>query len=228
MSRIPAVPLLATALCVAAALTLSGCAPTVPAPAGTPGATPDPSLQPLGAGFLGSVATPTPEATIDPEPGSWSGVEPPAGYEVVLITAGDDTATTTLATGVTRWAEQREVELTTLTATGDDEVHTQLLRAIEKSPDLIVGAGAGVVDVFSLITAQSLHQQFLLVGAELPEPTGNATSVVWNGASFRGTGISTDDDSVASSVTPARASDAVSAGVASVLHGLTGIVLHLG
>ncbi|MFF2052953.1 BMP family ABC transporter substrate-binding protein [Leifsonia sp. NPDC058194] len=224
MPRSRPLPLLVTALSVAAGLTLSGCATAAPAPVGTG----DASLHPLGAGFLGSVTTPTPEATIDPKPGSWNGVEPPAGYEVVLITAGDDAATKTLASGVTQWAGRRDVVLTTLTATGDDEVQTQLLRAIEKSPDLIVGAGAGVVDVFSLITAQSLHQQFLVVGAELPEPTGNATSVVWQGASFRGTGISTDDDRVPSSVTPARAADAVSAGVASVLHGLTGIVLHLG
>lgn len=228
MSRTPSLPLLVAALGVAAGLTLAGCAPAAPGPVGTPGSSGDPALHPLGAGFLGSVTTPTPEATIDPEPGSWAGVEPPAGYEVVLITAGDDAATKTLAGGVTRWAGQRDVALTTLTATGDDEVQTQLLRAIDKAPDLIVGAGAGVVDVFSLITAQSLHQQFLVVGAELPEPTGNTTSVVWNGASFRGTGISTDEDSVAASVTPARAADAVSAGVASVLHGLTGIVLHLG
>lgn len=217
-------PMLAAALSVAAGLALAGCATQAPTPVGTDAA----ALHPLGAGFLGSVTTPTPEATIDPQPGSWDGVEPPAGYEVVLITAGDDTATATLASGVTRWAAQRDVALTTLTAQGDEEVQAQLLRAIEKSPDLIVGAGSGVVDVFSLITAQSLHQQFLVVGAELPEPTGNATSVVWKGASFRGTGISSDDDSLPTAVTPSRAVDAVSAGVASVLHGLTGIVLHLG
>jgi basic membrane lipoprotein Med (substrate-binding protein (PBP1-ABC) superfamily) len=217
-------PLLATALGVAAGLTLAGCATTAPTPVGT-GVD---GLHPLGAGFLGSVTTPTPEATIDPEPGSWAGVEPPAGYRVVLITAGDDAATTTLADGVTRWAAEHGVALTALAATDDDEVETQLRRAVESAPDLVVGAGAGVVDVFALQTAQNLHQQFLVVGAELPEPTGNATAVVWTGASFRGTGISTDDDSVASSVTPARATDAVSAGVASVLHGLTGIVLHLG
>ncbi|WP_025156511.1 hypothetical protein [Leifsonia aquatica] len=216
--------LLVSAVSVAAGLALTGCAAPAPTPVSTDGT----ALHPLGAGFLGSVTTPTPEATIDPAPGSWDGVEPPAGYRVVLITAGDDAATTTLASGVTRWAGQRAVSLTTLAATGDDDVQAQLLRAIEKAPDLIVGAGAGVVDVFSLITAQSLHQQFLVIGAELPEPTGNATSVVWAGASFRGTGISSDDDSVPAAVTPARASDAVSAGVASVLHGLTGIVLHLG
>ena len=215
---------LAAALAALAGSALAGCSAAAPAPVATDGS----RLHPLGAGFLGSVTTPTPEATIDPEPGSWTGVEPPAGYAVVLITADDDRATATLADGVTRWAAERGVTLTRLTASGDDEVETQLRRAVEKAPDLVVGAGAAVVDVFALQTAQNLHQQFLVVGAELPEPTGNVTSVIWQGASFRGTGISTDDDSVASSVTPRRAEDAVSAGVASVLHGLTGIVLHLG
>lgn len=223
MSRARTLPPLAAALCVAAGLALAGCTATAPTPIGTGGD----GLHPLGAGFLGSVTTPTPEATIDPAPGSWSGVEPPAGYEIVLITAGDDAATTTLAAGVSGWARQRDVAVTTLAASSDDEVETQLRRAVEMAPDLVVGAGAGVVDVFALQTAQNLHQQFLIVGAELPEPTANATSVVWQGASFRGSGISADDDRIASAVTPARATDAVSAGVASVLHGLTGIVLHL-
>lgn len=226
MSRARLLPPLAAALCLAAPLALAGCTATAPTPVGS-GATTS-GLHPLGAGFLGGGTTPTPEATIDPAPGSWKGVEPPAGYEIVLITAGDDAATTTLAAGVTRWAQQRNVSVTALSASGDDEVETQLRRAVESAPDLVIGAGAGVVDVFALQTAQNLHQQFLVVGAELPEPTANTTSVVWRGASFRGSGISTDDDRVPSAVTPARASDAVAAGVASVLHGLTGIVLHLG
>ncbi|MCI0158004.1 BMP family ABC transporter substrate-binding protein [Leifsonia shinshuensis] len=218
----PRAPLVA-AVCAAAALLFSGCAALAPEPV-TTGAS---GVQPLGSGFLGSVTTPTPEATIEPERGSWDGVEPPAGYTVVVVSAGADSATSTLVSGVTRWARQRGVTVTALTARGDDEVEDQLLRAIETSPDLVIGAGPDVVDVFSLTTAQHLHQQFLIVGAELPEPTANVTSVIWAGASFRGTGISQDGDIDPTAVTARRATDAVSAGVASVLHGLTGIVLHL-
>jgi len=185
-------------------------------------------LQTLGPGFLGGTDRPTPEATVQPEPGSWAGVRPPAGYRVVLISAGDDPATTTLAEAVKGWAAGADVTLDTLDATDDDEVEAHIDRAVAMRPDLVVGAGSGVVDVFALITAQHLAQEFLVVGAELPEPTGNVTSVVWPGASFRGTGLGASGDQDPASVTPARAGDAVTAGVASVLHGLTGIVLDLG
>ncbi|GAA4136484.1 BMP family ABC transporter substrate-binding protein [Leifsonia shinshuensis] len=223
MPRLRPLTLPLAALFAAVALLVSGCVAPAPAPVGT-----GPSgVHPLGSGFLGGVATPTPEATIEPERGSWAGVEPPGGYSVVLLSAGDDRATSTLVSGVTRWAQQRGVTITAVTARGDDEVEDRLLRAIAASPDLVIGAGPDVVDVFSLTTAQHLHQQFLIVGAELPEPTANVTSVIWAGASFRGTGISVDGDIDPAAVTERRASDAISAGVASVLHGLTGIVLHL-
>ncbi len=90
----------------------------------------------------------------------------------------------------------------------------------------MIGAGAGVVDEFAYATAAHLDQQYLVVGAQLGEPTENVTSVVWTGATFRGTGI-TDDEQDASAVTEDRALDAVSAGVASILQGLTGIVVSL-
>lgn len=223
MPRLRPLTPIAGALCVSVAVLLSGCAALAPQPV----ATGTSGVHPLGSGFLGGVTTPTPEATIEPQRGSWDGVEPPAGYTVVVVSAGDDRATSTLVSGVTRWAQQRGVTLTALTARGDDEVEDQLLRAIETSPDLVIGAGPDVVDVFSLTTAQHLHQQFLVVGAELPEPTANVTSVIWAGASFRGTGISEDGDVDPSAVTAGRAKEAITAGVASVLHGLTGIVLHL-
>lgn len=214
---------LAAAACAAGAMLVSGCAPVAPLPARA-GAT---GLEPLGSGFLGDVTTPTPEATIEPEPGSWDAVRPPAGYSVVVISAGDDDATSALVSGVGRWARSQGVTITTLTARGDDEVEDRLLRAVASSPDLVVGAGRDIVDVFSLTTAQHLQQQFLVVGAELPEPTANVTAVVWAGASFRGTGISAQSDTDPTAVTAQRATDAISAGVASVLHGLTGIVLRL-
>lgn len=152
---------------------------------------------------------------------------PPAGYRVILISAGDDAATRTLTTAVTTWATRQNVELHALTATNDDEVEARAREALGAHPDLVIGAGTGVIDVLALVSPQHLEQQFLMVGAELPEPTENVTSAVWKGATFRGTGISTADDSDAKSVTVKRADAAIRAGVASVLSGLTGIVLHL-
>jgi hypothetical protein len=202
----------------AVAVVLVGCNAAGTAPSG---------VHPLGAGFLGGTPSPSPEATIAPEPGSWDGVHAPAGYRVVVISAGDDSATSTLLAAVEGWAQGDEVELHSLTASNDDEVEARIEEATAMHPDLVVGAGNGVVDVFSLLTAQHLGQQFLVVGAQLPEPTENVTSVIWPGATFRGSGLGAAGEQDASSVTPEQAGDAVTAGVASVLHGITGIVLEL-
>ncbi|MFB2600298.1 BMP family ABC transporter substrate-binding protein [Herbiconiux sp. P17] len=192
----------------------------------SPGA--DPGLAPLDDGFLGGQTSPSPEATINPETGSWSGVHPPAGYRVVLITAGTDAPTETLIAAIGAWADREGVDLEQVTAADDDEVEDRLDEAVASSPDLVLGAGNGVIDVFALLTGQHLAQQFLVVGAELPEPTGNVTAVIWPGASFRGTGLGTSGEQDDSTFTPERADAAVSAGVASVLHGVTGIVVYLG
>jgi hypothetical protein len=200
---------------VAAVTLLAGCSPAEPM-----------GIHPLGAGFLGGI-NPTPEATIAPEAGSWDGVGPPASYRVVLISAGDNAETSTLVTAVELWAERENVDLRALTASGDDEVEARIDEAVAMHPDLVVGAGSGVIDVFSLLTAQHLAQQFLVVGAQLPEPTENVTAVIWHGATFRGTGLDAAGEQDTASVTPEQAGRAITAGVASVLHDLTGIVIEL-
>ena len=78
-----------------------------------------------------------------------------------------------------------------------------------------------------MVTANHLDQQFLVVGAELAEPTHNVTAADWTGASFRGEGLGTSSTYDPASFTPERARDAVRAGVAAVLSGLTGIVIWL-
>ncbi|MWB97938.1 BMP family ABC transporter substrate-binding protein [Agromyces seonyuensis] len=176
--------------------------------------------------LLGGGPSPSPEATVEPPAGSWNGVTPPEGYRAVLVVAGDDPATTTIAAAVEGWAVDHEVEIDRLDADDDTQVLARLEEADGLDADLVIGAGAGVVDEFSYATAQRLDQQFLVVGAQLGEPTRNVTAVVWPGATFRGTGI-TDDEQDAAAVTPEAAGDAVDAGVASVLAGLTGIVLAL-
>ena len=184
-------------------------------------------VRPLGAGFLGSNPTPSPEATVSPARGSWDGVVPPAGYRVVLITAGDDAQVTTVAAAVEGWANAAGVDLDIEHAAHDDEVEDQINAAVEDQPDLVIGAGDAVVDVFTLLTPQHLDQRFLMVGVELPEPTQNVSSVIWPGAAFRGSGVGTSGEIDPASFTPERADEAVKAGVASVLHGLGGIVVSL-
>ena len=221
--RTPAAAAVAVVAIAIAAVALSACGAPVPDARPTPSS----ELAPLGAGFFGGNPTPTPEATVSPEPGSWDGVEPPAGYRVVLIAAGDDAASTTLASAVERWAESESVDLDVLDAAHDDDVAEHLDAAVAREPDLVLGTGDGVVDVFTLLTPQHLSQRFLVIGAELPEPTENVSSVIWPGAAFRGSGVGTSGEIDPSTFTPARADAAVRAGVAGVLHGVTGIVLSL-
>jgi hypothetical protein len=184
-------------------------------------------VPPLGAGFLGSEPSPSPEATVSPERGSWDGVVPPADYRVVLVTAGADAQTVTVRAAVERWAEAGSFDLEVLTAAHDDEVEEHIEWAVDQRPDLVIGAGDAVVDVFTLLTPQHLAQPFLMIGVELPEPTENVSSVIWPGAAYRGSGVGTSGDIDPASFTPERADEAVEAGVAGVLHGLTGIVLSL-
>lgn len=165
---------------------------------------------------------------IAPRAGTWDAVNPPQGYRVALLTHSDDSATTTLATAVTEWAAAEDVSLKTITVTGPDDAIDGVVEAMELEPDLIVSAGADLVDALAVVTASHLDREFLIIGAQLPEPTANVTASIWQGASSRGSEVanslaSNDSDAV----TPERADAAVRAGVASVLSGLTGIVISL-
>ena len=209
------------------AIVLAGCTVAGDTPRASPTAADLGDVLPLGAGFLGGDPSPSPEATVSPEPGSWAGVVPPEGYRVVLITAGDDAQTTTVATAVEQWAVSARIDLEVREAAHDDEVEDRIDEAVAESPDLVIGAGDRVVDVFTLITPQHLAQRFLMIGVELPEPTENVTSVIWPGAAYRGSGVGTSGVVDPATFTPERAGDAVAAGVASVLHDLGGIVVRL-
>jgi hypothetical protein len=212
----------AVALAVVAVLT-AGC--------GTPGDWSAPHPAPSAVGVLGPgfvTTSPTPEATITPSPGSWDGVRPSPGNRVVLLSAGDDAPTRTLVAAVTGWAEQEQVSLKTITAADPGRYTESIGEAVKLAPDLIISASRNLVDPLALVTANHLDRQFLVLGAELAEPTANVTAANWPGASFRGEGLGTSTGYDPASFTPARASAAIRAGVASVLNGLTGIVIRLG
>jgi hypothetical protein len=180
----------------------------------------------LGPGFVDLTAPPAPEATIMPRPGSWDGVHPSKGYRVVLLTAGEDLPTRTLAGAVTKWAEQEHVSLKTVTDTDPDHI-SRISRAIDLTPDLVICAGNDLIDPLALVTPNHLDQQFLVIGAELAEPTENVTATDWTGASFRGEGLGMPSAYDPATFTRERAARAVRAGVAAVLNDLTGIVIRL-
>lgn len=180
----------------------------------------------LGSGFVDPSAPPSPEATIAPEPGSWDGVRPAKGYRVVLLSAGDDAPTATLVGAVRDWAADEDVALKTV-AVDDADYVGGITTAMSMHPDLIVSVGDGLVDPLAVVTANHLDEQFLVIGAEVAEPTHNVTAVDWTGASFRGEGLGTSSTYDADSFTPERGAAAVRAGVAAVVSGVTGIVVWI-
>ncbi|MEU9976408.1 hypothetical protein [Streptomyces sp. NPDC051014] len=217
-------PLSALAALTAAVALVTGCG------SGDDWSRPHPSPTPvgtLGAGFTEPSAPPTPEATVTPRPGSWDGVHPPEGYRVVLLTSGDDRPTRTLVRAVRSWAEEEHVDLRTVTAEHPAELLPTVTDALGLGADLIVSAGNDLIDPLATVTPSHLSQRFLVVGAELAEPTANVTSVDWSGASFRGEGLGMSSTYDPSSFTAARCAAAVRAGVAAVLSDLTGIVVWL-
>ncbi|WP_436527474.1 hypothetical protein [Actinoplanes sp. HUAS TT8] len=216
-------PFRAVATLAAAAMLITGCGSgddwsephAAPTPVGS-----------LGPGFLAPSASPAPESTITPAPGSWSGVHPPEGYRVVLLTIGDDAPTKALVTAVNDWAKTEKADLRTVVASAHDPV-ASISAAIQLKPDLIVSAGDSLVDPLAIVTASHLDQQFLVVGAELAEPTGNVTATDWAGASFRGEGLGSASTYDPASFTAERCGNAVRAGVAAVLHRVTGVIVWL-
>jgi hypothetical protein len=166
---------------------------------------------------------------IRPKPGSWDAVHPPRGYRVVLLTAGADHPTTTLATAVMQWAGAEDVTIKTVAVTEPEAFVDGIVEAMALRPDMVICAGRALVDALALVTASHLDQQFLVVGAQLPEPTVNVTAAVWRGASSRGREVPNTASSFdPSTFTPEHADAAIRAGVASVLSGFTGIVIWVG
>jgi hypothetical protein len=181
----------------------------------------------LGPGFVDPSAPPTPEGTVTPRPGSWDGVHPPRDYRVVLLSAGDDAPTRALVAAVKSWAVAEHLDLRTVTAAGEADLVPAITRALDLHPDLVVSAGDTLVDPLAVVTANHLAQQFLVVGAELAEPTHNVTAADWSGASYRGEGLGASSNYDAASFTPQRCDAAIRVGAAAVLTGLTGIVVWL-
>jgi hypothetical protein len=143
----------------------------------------------------------------------------------VLLTVGDDAPTAVLVRAVQGWATETRADLEIVHA--DDDMIDGIVAAMQMNPDLIVSAGDALVDPLATVTASHLDRQFLIVGAELAEPTENVTAVDWTGAAYRGEGLGTASAYDPTSFTPERAAAAVRAGVASVLTGQRGIVLWM-
>ncbi|MFD4957663.1 hypothetical protein [Microbacterium sp. NPDC058389] len=177
------------------------------------------------AGFHPQTA-PSPEATVVPADGSWHGVSPSPGYRVVLLTSGSDSTTGVLNAAVEEWSSDEQVSLRTVTADDANPIRA-IVDAMEMKPDLIVSTGEALVDALAMVTPNHLDVSFLVLGAELAEPTYNVTAVDWTGAGFRGEGLGSATHFDEASFTPERSDAAIRAGATAVLTGMTGVVLWI-
>ncbi|PWR09958.1 hypothetical protein DKT68_10475 [Micromonospora acroterricola] len=217
-------PLRAVAMLAATAALVTGCG------SGDDWSQPRPrpsAVGSVGPGFVDPSTTPVPEGTVRPQPGSWTGIHPSRDYRVVLLTAGDDDPTRALVTAVEEWADDEHLDLRKVVVGDAHDAVPSIAKAMEMHPDLIVSAGNDLVDPLALVTPNHLDQRFLVVGAELAEPTHNVTAVDWSGASFRGEGLGMSSTYDADSFTAERCAAAIRAGMAAVLSDLTGIVIWL-
>ncbi|PZE83229.1 hypothetical protein [Curtobacterium sp. MCBD17_032] len=235
---VPRAPVvLAAALVVAGTVLVAGCSAQSDgaadrgsdtgrhsAPAGVPTAVRGTGA--LGPGFVDPAEPPAPEATIDPAPGSWDDVAPPAGYRVVLLSPGDpSTETETLIDAVGSWADAEDVTVVPVVADTADDRLSSVAEAIGERSDLVISVGDELVDPIAAISPSALHQQFLVLGAEIAEPTSNVTAADWTGAGFRGEGLGVSSHHDPATFTDERAGRALRAGVAATLNDLSGIVV---
>lgn len=186
----------------------------------------------VGPGFVDATAPPLPEATITPAAGSWDHIRPKAGYRVALVvdgvTSSTSAETAVLHDAVTAWSHEVRAHVTTFTAPAADHYVATIQQAIDAKPDLVISVGNGLVDPLAMVSAPNLQTQFLVLGAEIAEPTENVTAADWHGAMYRGEGLGIPEAYDPASFTPDRAGDGLRAGVAAVLSGITGVVVSVG
>jgi hypothetical protein len=106
---------------------------------------------------------------------------------------------------------------------GHDPVDADALlqSALLDEADVLVLVGGSLASALDRVSAANLGQQFLILGAQLPEPTENVTAVVWPGADARG------GDGGADPALAERTREALEVGVAAVAGRTTGIVVAL-
>ncbi len=149
-----------------------------------------------------------------------------SGATLSVVWVPSEPATALLA-GLEEVVAQAGASIELFEAASEADVESAFASALDTQPDLLVGLGADVVDVFSFETPKQLSQQFLVLGAQLAEPTANVTAVVWDGATSRGSGASADGPLDGAPPSDRLAGDAAVAGLASISDGVTGVVVEV-
>lgn len=218
-------------LALTALLALTACgANSASAPTWAPSRAPQ-AQGTLGAGFWDPSNPPLPESTLTPEPGSWDDIRPATGYRVALVVDGvrsnSSPQTKVLRAAVESWAQEVGAVVTEHVASRPQQYVGRIQDAIDAHADLVVSVGNGLADPIAMVSAPNLETSFLLLGSQIAEPTTNVTSADWIGGMYRGEGLGLPKEYDPATFTPERAGRALRAGVASVLSGLTGIVVQV-
>ncbi len=206
------------------ALTLTACAAAaleVPDPGGTAA-----SVLPAPPADSTTSSHPAPGRTVEAAAPAARGDL--RGVRIAVVVPDDGATSRSLQAAVRSFAEVNGLTVDEFVATGDAaSIDSAFAEALATEPHIVVGLGAGCVDAFAYNSSQWLDQDFLLLGAQVAEPTANVAAVVWEGATSRGSGAPADGDLDDSAVSAGRAAEAVAVGLTTVMSGESGIVLHL-
>jgi len=172
-----------------------------------------------------SSTRPSPGATLPPVAAPPASADRLASFTVRIVAADDALSASGTAAAIA-FAEQNgaDVEASVSAAGDDDSFAAHLEEAVAAAPSVILTVGPNAVDLVDSASANNLGQLFLLVGAQLPEPTANVTAAVWPGADSRGTVsmAETSPDAFA-----AHVDAGLEAGFAAILADETGYVYEL-
>jgi hypothetical protein len=167
---------------------------------------------------------PVPESTVAAS--SIDAAEIPAALRLAVVTAdtSDESAADIAATlaAVEAFAQLHGATVSVVPTGAGALVDpdAMLQSALADEPNMIIVLGESVLTALDRVSASNIGQQFLVLGAQLPEPTENVTAVIWPGADARGT-------NAVAPVLAARTAEALEVGVAAVASGTSGIVLTL-
>jgi hypothetical protein len=180
--------------------------------------------------FSGQVVRPGPE--------TWTQVRPSSPYRVLVLADGKDEHTprdpqvAILVNAVQRWAREEDRVKLKIRYLNDPNTYTQGIdqAASGDNADLIVTAGNRLVDPVAAISANYAGenpQQFLVLGAEVAEPTNNIAASDWTGSAYLGEGLEESHYYDPAAVTAPRAYAALRAGVAAVLSGYRSAIVRI-
>jgi len=175
---------------------------------------------------------------IDPDPETWTQVRPSGDYRVLVLAAGKDEHTAQnpqvaiLVDAVEKWATAESRVKLKVRYLPDPNTYIQGLdhAATKDHADLIITAGNSLVDPVAAVSANYAGedpQQFLVLGAEVAEPTANIAATDWVGSAYLGEGLEESRYYHPAAVTAPRAYAALRAGVAAVLSGYTSVIVRI-